>query len=64
MVRFRLGRDEDSRAPVEGWPPPLECETDKAWDAFDYTWHWFTKVRDFYGKAAAADRAVIFTVDQ
>ncbi|MBU2665312.1 YfbM family protein [Actinoplanes bogorensis] len=31
---------------------------------FDYTWYWFGKVRDFYGKAAAANRAVIFTVDQ
>lgn len=26
MVRFRLGRDEDSRAPVEGWPPPVDSE--------------------------------------
>ncbi len=31
---------------------------------FDYTWYWFTRVRDFYRKAAAAHRAVIFTVDQ
>nr|BFE74306.1 hypothetical protein GCM10020092_076070 [Actinoplanes digitatis] len=31
---------------------------------FAYTWYWFTRVRDFYGRAAAAGRAVIFTVDQ
>jgi hypothetical protein len=31
---------------------------------FDYTWYWFTQVRDFYRKAAAANRAVIFTVDR
>ncbi|MET8152185.1 DUF1877 family protein [Actinoplanes sp. NPDC049668] len=31
---------------------------------FEYTWYWFTRVRDFYGRAAAAGRAVIFTVDQ
>jgi hypothetical protein len=33
-------------------------------DDFDYTWYWFEQVRDFYRRAAAADRAVIFTVDQ
>jgi hypothetical protein len=26
MVRCRLARDEDSRAPVEGWPAPVESE--------------------------------------
>lgn len=31
---------------------------------FDYTWSWFTRIRDFYLQAAAARRAVIFTVDQ
>ncbi len=31
---------------------------------FDYTWYWFTQVRDFYFEAAEAKRAVIFTVDQ
>lgn len=25
-MRFRLLRDEDSRAPAEGWPPPVESE--------------------------------------
>jgi hypothetical protein len=33
-------------------------------DDFDYTWYWFGQVRDFYRTAAAASRAVIFTVDQ
>src|SRR5262249_17447310 len=33
-------------------------------DDFSYTWYWFEQVRDFYRKAAAANRAVIFTVDQ
>ena len=31
---------------------------------FDYTWNWFDGLADFYTKAAAAGRAVIFTVDQ
>ncbi|BBH69416.1 hypothetical protein ACTI_61010 [Actinoplanes sp. OR16] len=31
---------------------------------FDYLWHYFREVRDFYGRAAAAGRSVIFTVDQ
>jgi hypothetical protein len=31
---------------------------------FTYTWGWFKQVRDFYRQAAAANRAVIFTVDQ
>ena len=26
MVRFRLVRDEDGRAPVDGWPPPVDSE--------------------------------------
>jgi hypothetical protein len=33
-------------------------------DDFEYTWYWFQEVRDFYRRAAAAHRAVIFTVDQ
>jgi len=31
---------------------------------FEYTWYWFEQVREFYRRAAAANRAVIFTVDQ
>jgi Domain of unknown function (DUF1877) len=31
---------------------------------FDYTGYWFEQVRAFYGRAAAFNRAVIFTVDQ
>jgi hypothetical protein len=30
---------------------------------FDYTWEYFLAVRRFYKRAAAANRAVIFTVD-
>jgi hypothetical protein len=26
MVRYGLVRDEDSRAPVDGWPPPVDSE--------------------------------------
>ena len=26
MVRFNLVRDEDGRAPMDGWPPPVESE--------------------------------------
>jgi hypothetical protein len=26
MVRFGLVRDEDGRAPVDGWPPPVDSE--------------------------------------
>jgi Domain of unknown function (DUF1877) len=31
---------------------------------FEYTWGWFQEVRDLWSRAAAAGRAVIFTVDQ
>ncbi|XVV17286.1 DUF1877 family protein [Actinoplanes sp. CA-131856] len=31
---------------------------------FDYTWHYLAEVRDFYERAGAAGRSVIFTVDQ
>src|SRR5262245_21860578 len=31
---------------------------------FEYTCGWFQPLRDFYQKAAAADRAMLFTVDQ
>jgi hypothetical protein len=31
---------------------------------FDYTWHWFEGVRQFYQKAASDGRWTIFTVDQ
>lgn len=33
-------------------------------DDFEYTWGWFERLRDFFQKAAAANRAVLFTVDQ
>jgi hypothetical protein len=31
---------------------------------FEYTWGWFQPLREFFQKAAAADRAILFTVDQ
>jgi hypothetical protein len=31
---------------------------------FEYTWSWFPQLRDFFQKAAAANRAMLFTVDQ
>jgi hypothetical protein len=31
---------------------------------FEYTWYWFQLLRDFFQRAAAADRAMLFTVDQ
>jgi hypothetical protein len=33
-------------------------------DDLEYTWAWFQGVRDLYAKAAARQRAVVFTVDQ
>lgn len=30
---------------------------------FQYTWSWFPSLRDFFQKAAAAKRAMLFTVD-
>lgn len=31
---------------------------------FEYTWHWFKPLREFYQRAAAAGRYVLFTADQ
>jgi hypothetical protein len=33
-------------------------------DDFEYTWSWFPHLRDFFQKAAKANRAVVFSVDQ
>ncbi len=33
-------------------------------EVVDVTWDWFTKVRDFLGRAAKNGRAVLFTADQ
>ena len=32
-------------------------------DDFEYTWSWFVPLREFFNKAAAHGRAMIFTVD-
>ena len=31
---------------------------------FGYTWEWFDQLKDFYARAAAAGRPVVFSVDQ
>ena len=31
---------------------------------FEYTWEWFETLKEFFAKAADADRAVVFSVDQ
>ncbi len=31
---------------------------------FEYTWSWFPHLRDFFRKAASANRAMLFTVDE
>jgi hypothetical protein len=31
---------------------------------FEYTWEWFVGLREFWQRAAAENRAVLFTVDQ
>jgi len=36
----------------------------KSEDDFKYTWDWFKGLGEFFGKAAAAKRHIIFTVDQ
>lgn len=33
-------------------------------DDFAYTWHWFTVMREFYYRAAASGRYVLFTANQ
>ena len=30
-------------------------------DDFEYTWHWFVELREFFNRAAAHDRPVMFT---
>jgi hypothetical protein len=44
----------------------IDTETygDLSDDDFEYTWGSFPHLRDFFQKAATADRAMIFTVDQ
>jgi hypothetical protein len=42
---------------------PDDYDAEIGEDDFEYTWESFEHVRELYIKAAAADRAVIFTVD-
>lgn len=43
---------------------PNTYEVDLSEDDFEYTWDWFTNVRDLYTRAAEAGRYVLFTADQ
>jgi hypothetical protein len=43
---------------AESYDTPLSDED------FEYTWHWFERVRDLYERAARAGRFVLFTADQ
>jgi Domain of unknown function (DUF1877) len=33
-------------------------------DDFEYTWHWFQELREFFRRTAAEGRAVLFSADQ
>jgi hypothetical protein len=52
---LRHGYDNIDRSTYQG----EVCEDD-----FEYTWSWLAGLVDFYGRAAAASRSVIFTADQ
>jgi Domain of unknown function (DUF1877) len=43
---------------------PADYGSEWSEEDFEYTWSWFQEVRDLWSRAAAAGRAVIFTVDQ
>ncbi|TQV69702.1 DUF1877 family protein [Exilibacterium tricleocarpae] len=43
---------------------PNDYDVDLDDEDFEYTWHWFERLSPLYAKAAAAGRAVVFTVDQ
>jgi hypothetical protein len=42
---------------------PAEYGVDLSDDDFEYTWDWFTGLKEFYQRAAAEYYAVLFTVD-
>jgi len=63
------------QTPLRGVPEPLL--KNRRYDAidtksygelsdsdFEYTWSWFPHLREFFQKAAAANRAMLFTADQ
>lgn len=41
-----------------------DYQDDKSEEDFEYTWNNLTGLQEFFRKAAAANRSVIFTVDQ
>ena len=43
---------------------PADYGSEWSEEDFEYAWSWFQEVRDLWSRAAAAGRAVIFTVDQ
>jgi hypothetical protein len=46
------------------WNLPDDYQGEKNADDWEYTWQNFAQLQSFFQKAAAANRAVIFTVDQ
>jgi Domain of unknown function (DUF1877) len=43
---------------------PANCDWDTSEEDWDYTWFSFQELRDFYQRAAAANRYVLFSADQ
>ena len=41
-----------------------DYEVAKSEDDFEYTWAYFEELRDFFQKVAAAERSMLFSVDQ
>ena len=44
--------------------PAEDYDADLGEEDFEYTWSWFQPLTEFWRRAAAAGRAVVFTVDQ
>lgn len=41
-----------------------EYEGEIGEEDFEYSWAYFEEMRSFYAKVAAADRAIVFAIDQ
>jgi hypothetical protein len=46
------------------WLDSKKCGYEIDENDFEYSWNWFDGLADFYAKAAAAHRHVLFTADQ
>ena len=57
-VEFEVFSERYRQIDAEDYGFPLTDED------LEYTWEWFQSVRDLYARAAAANRAVLFTADQ